>query len=738
MVQDVIPNLITDRINNMLTFLPTMDEVHNAIFSLNNDSAPGPDGFGAIFFQTYWEIIKQDVYKVVMQFFTTGWLLPNFNTNILLLIPKTNNADLVDQYRPIVIANFKFKIISKTLVDRLAKIMPAITSVQQRGFIKGMSIKDCICLTSEAINVLHKKSFGGNLSLKVDIAKAFDTLDWKFLIEVLEAFGFNYMFCKWIKNILSSAKISIAINGKLHGFFSCTRGVRQGDPLSPLLFCLVEEVMSRSITKMVREGHLKLIIGSRDNLVPSHILYADDIMIFCKGINSNIQNLTDLFIKYAQVSGQCVNPAKSSILGGAISNYRLSSIATQIGFKIGSLPFTYHGVPIFKGKPKISYFQPLADRIKLKFSAWKTSLLSMVGRVQLVKSVIQSMLLHSISVYSFPVKLIKDIERWMRNFVWSGDVNQRKLVTVSWHKVFLPLKEGGLGIRSMSKINEGANLKLCWELIHSNYQWAHFLKSRVMKMKKPISYHVLSSIWSGIKHKYSEVLLNSSWNLGDGVNINFWTDNWCGKPLVEEYSIDPGLHENLSSTVNLFIKDAKWKIPQPLIQNFPNIQNIVETITIPVIAKDDELLWNLSSNGELSFKDAYLFHCNHGQNIAWAKLIWNKNIPPSKSLIIWRSLHNKLPTDDILSFRGCQLPSMCSLCNIQGETFQHMFFECNMAREIWHWLCSKLDTLCNFSTITEALDICNRQSSPLCKLVVLTAVVYGFNIIWYCRNQKKV
>jgi len=470
MVQDVIPNLITDRINNMLTFLPTMDEVHNVIFSLNNDSAPGPDGFGAIFFQTYWEIIKQDVYKVVMQFFTTGWLLPNFNTNILLLIPKTNNADLVDQYRPIVIANFKFKIISKILVDRLAKIMPAITSVQQRGFIKGMSIKDCICLTSEAINVLHKKSFGGNLSLKVDIAKAFDTLDWKFLIEVLEAFGFNYMFCKWIKNILSSAKISIAINGKLHGFFSCTRGVRQGDPLSPLLFCLVEEVMSRSITKMVREGHLKLIIGSRDNLVPSHILYADDIMIFCKGINSNIQNLTDLFIKYAQVSGQCVNPAKSSILGGAISNYRLSSIATQIGFKIGSLPFTYHGVPIFKGKPKISYFQPLADRIKLKFSAWKTSLLSMVGRVQLVKSVIQSMLLHSISVYSFPVKLIKDIERWMRNFVWSGDVNQRKLVTVSWHKVFLPLKEGGLGIRSMSKINEGANLKLCWELIHSNYQ----------------------------------------------------------------------------------------------------------------------------------------------------------------------------------------------------------------------------------------------------------------------------
>lgn len=354
--------------------------------------------------------------------------------------------------------------------------MPAITSVQQRGFIKGRSIKDCICLTSEAINVLHKKSFGGNLALKVDIAKAFDTLDWSFLILVLEAFGFNRIFCNWIKAILSSAKMSIAINGKLHGFFSCSRGVRQGDPLSPLLFCLAEEVMSRSITKLVREGKLKPILGSRDNTVPSHILYADDIMIFCKGTSSNIQNLTNLFVKYAQVSGQCVNPNKSSIYAGAIPHQRLTSIASNIGFNIGSLPFTYLGVPIFKGKPKTVHFQSLVDRIKLKLSAWKASLLSIAGRVQLVKSVIQSMLLHCISIYSFPVKLIKDIERWMHNFVWSGDVNKRKLVTVAWHKVCSPLKEGGLGIKSLSKINEAASLKLCWELIQSNFQWAHFLR----------------------------------------------------------------------------------------------------------------------------------------------------------------------------------------------------------------------------------------------------------------------
>jgi hypothetical protein len=221
LVEEVIPKLITDRINHMLTLLPSNDEIKNAVFSLNNDSAPGPDGFGACFFQSYWDIVKQDVINAVLHFFTTAWLSPNFNSNTLVLIPKVSHANSLNQYRPIALANFKFKIISKIIADRLASIMPAITSVQQRGFIKGRSIKDCICLTSEAINVLHKNSVVGNLALKVDIAKAFDTLNWDFLLKVLNCFGFCQIFCNWIHSILHSAKLSIAINGNQHGFFSC-------------------------------------------------------------------------------------------------------------------------------------------------------------------------------------------------------------------------------------------------------------------------------------------------------------------------------------------------------------------------------------------------------------------------------------------------------------------------------------------------------------------------------------
>jgi hypothetical protein len=220
-----------------------------------------------------------------------------------------------------------------------------------------------------------------------------------------------------------------------------------------------------------------------------------------------------------------VNPYKSSIFAGSISNHRLNQITNQIGFNIGSLPFTYLGVPIFRGKPKYVHFQPLTDKVKMKLSAWKASLLSIAGRVQLVKSVVQSMLLHCLTIYSWPIKLLKYLEKWMWNFVWSGEINKRKLVTVSWYKVCKPIKEGGLGIRNLTHINEVSNLKNCWDILQSDLQWAQLVRSRVLRNNSPINNDISSSIWCGGKHKFSTLKDNVTWVIGTGENIRFWLDS---------------------------------------------------------------------------------------------------------------------------------------------------------------------------------------------------------------------
>ncbi|KAM2736700.1 hypothetical protein PS2_024364 [Malus domestica] len=248
---------------------------------MDPDSVPGPDGYGGHFFRTTWDFISGDVVQAVRSFFISGYILPNLSCSFVTLIPKAQDTDSISQFRPIAMTNFMFKVITKILADRLAPIAAQIIFPNQFAFLKGRHISDCIHLASECINLLDNICDGGNVAIKFDLAKAFDTLSWDFLTRVPQAFGFHSSFVQWISFILHSAHLSILFNGSPVGFFSCSRGVRQGDPLSPLLFCIIEEVLSRGISKLVHSGCIIPISFPRSVQAPSHVLYADDIIVFC-------------------------------------------------------------------------------------------------------------------------------------------------------------------------------------------------------------------------------------------------------------------------------------------------------------------------------------------------------------------------------------------------------------------------------------------------------------------------
>lgn len=125
-------------------------------------------------------------------------------------------------------------------------------------------------------------------------------------------------------------------------------------------------------------------------------------------------------------------------------------------------------------------------------------MLSIMGRVELEKSVIQGLLIYSFHIYSWTLALLKQLDQWIRNFIWFGNTEIRKIVTMAWHKLFSPIQEGGLGIRSIRGINESLMLKRCWELISIDCDWANLLRSRVCKNRTFINYNVSSSIWSGL------------------------------------------------------------------------------------------------------------------------------------------------------------------------------------------------------------------------------------------------
>ncbi|XP_019450725.1 PREDICTED: uncharacterized protein LOC109352995 [Lupinus angustifolius] len=222
------------------------------------------------------------------------------------------------------------------------------------------------------------------------------------------------------------------------------RCVRQVDPLSPILFCIAEDVLSRRIRKLVSDNKLSLISGPKWIQTPSHVLYADDILIFCKGKKRELHCLMNLIKDYAAVSGQQISLDKFKFYTSTSNPRRISSLSNYLGFSVGCLPVTYLGVPLFKGKPRKIQLQHIADKITAKLATWKGNSLSIMGRVKLVRSIIQSMLVNNFHIYKWPAQLLKDMDKCIRNFIWFRDTGTRKLVIVAWHKVCCPLNEGGL------------------------------------------------------------------------------------------------------------------------------------------------------------------------------------------------------------------------------------------------------------------------------------------------------
>lgn len=262
----------------------------------------------------------------------------------------------------------------------------------------------------------------------------------------------------------------------------------------------------------------------------------------------------------------------------------------------------------------------------------------------------------------WPISLLKSLDRSIRNFIWSGNASQRKLVTVSWQKMCSPSSAGGVGLRSLRSINEAALLKLAWNVLSSQGHWSLLLRSRFLRYNKPIGHYAKSSIWPGVRQFINTAVLGSCWQIGNGNKVNLWRDYWLPYSISEELNIPDHVLKYLKADVKDFIHNKSWFIPRALETLFPDIARDIQQIIIPVEAAEDQLIWKDSSDGSLSFKDAFLYLNPAGNTVSYGKKLWSTSIPPSRSFLVWRLIHNKVPTDDKLIAKGCTVVSVCSLC----------------------------------------------------------------------------
>ncbi|XP_026459281.1 uncharacterized protein LOC113359937 [Papaver somniferum] len=297
--------------------------------------------------------------------------------------------------------------------------MAKLISPQQSAYIKGRSIQDQIMLASEMVNEMKKTRRGSNVGVKLDISQAYDSVSWEFLLQVLSRYGFSNRWCQWLKILFESARISVSINGGPHGFFSVGRGLRQGDPLSPTLFVLMEDVLSRCILKMVQEKLISPMV-IRKGIHPTHLFFVDDVFLFCNGAKKSVEHLAKLLEDYQRGSGQRINKAKSKLFIDGTTSLRKQLIKEILHMEINTFPDKYLGVILAPGKVKISSVWPMVELMQKKLAAWKGRLLSFQDRLVLIKIINSKEDWAMFIKANFTNRKGQWSDDWKKSTIWSG------------------------------------------------------------------------------------------------------------------------------------------------------------------------------------------------------------------------------------------------------------------------------------------------------------------------------
>ncbi|XP_042495183.1 uncharacterized protein LOC122074441 [Macadamia integrifolia] len=314
---------------------------------------------------------------------------------------------------------------------------------------------------------------------------------------------------------------------------------------------------------MLQDKKLQAIKGPRGVQMPGFLLFADNIFFFLNGSIRYVRHFNVFLTKYQQFSGQQINLNKSKLFLGKMSLDRKQLISDTLGISICKFPTKYLGVEIFKDRVTREPLLPVMGKIKGRMAGWKGKLLSMAGRVELVRSLISGMPSHNFSVYWWSSSLLNIMGRWMRNFIWSGDPETAKGVTINWDSICKPKQEGGLGIRRLRDVNKALLCKHVWNIRHSSSALSNIINARFLRKNGELKKGYKSStIWPGLRRMWSLVSSKERWVVGNGVSINFWKDRWVdSKSFQEKAGLRDDLFASSSMTVADFIDNNEWNFP---------------------------------------------------------------------------------------------------------------------------------------------------------------------------------
>ncbi|KAL3844844.1 hypothetical protein ACJIZ3_002247 [Penstemon smallii] len=757
-LEGLFPRVLDDQDNEPLCKIPSPKEIKQVMFSFASNKSPGPDGLPALFYKNFWSITGNALIFAVQHFFRTGFLLKALNHTLVTLIPKQNHPNQVENFRPISLCNVAYKVISKVLANRLKPLLQKFISPNQTAFVEGRNINENSLISQEIMHYLHKrKGKKGYLAIKVDLSKAYDRVEWELLKVILHNLGVCHRFINLIAQCISTCSFSFLINGSPFGFLKPSRGIRQGDPISPYLFIIYTELLSRLLLKEEASNNFRGVKIARACPVISHLLYADDLVVYCRDTMEDVSTIMKTMDKFSTWSGQCINHAKSFV------HY---SKNVPVSFKQAVVSWfnleecnhcTKHlGLPFCKPKSRVRAFTDVVTKFQQKLSGWKSKNLSQAGRAVLIKAVAQAIPAYIMSTFLLPVSICDLLDKTIRKFWWGENEKGNSLYLRCWNSLCLPKACGGLGFRKSIDFNRSLIAKLGWQCANKeNRLWIQLLEAKYLRgtsfLESGPPPKDASWVWQDIAKCKDLVKPNVCFTISVNSTVKTWSHQWI--PSLPDFvptpnpltTLQPFNFNNVGDLISPVCGD--WDV-NTLIELFPlNVVNEIRKIFISPPQTPQQLIWIPSKSGKFSTKSCYIqsqkrrFPQLNSVDTKLFKNLWNAKIHNRHKVLLWKIIFDLLPTRRRLSYILQVGILDCPICGAEVEDLNHLFLHCPLTKALWFnskWS-FKLDCLAVSSVREWIIILLDKNDHSFIsnenREFFLIYVVLTFEIIWLNRNK---
>lgn len=764
----------------------TISECFKSLQLFQNNKSPGNDGLTVEFYKAFWQVVGKIMVDSLNYSYDHGELSNSQKQAIITLIEKKDkDKRYLSNWRPISLINVDVKIGSKAIAKRLETVLPGIIHYNQCAYVKGRTIFDAIRTVDDIMEFTERYNINGTM-ICIDFKKAFDTVSRDFLFKTLHVYGFGYSFIQWIHTFYKNVSSCVLNNGFSTAPFSVERGVRQGDPLSAYLFIMVLEILCISVR---RNKDIQGITVDTEEIKLE--LFADDLTGFLRNDHS-LRKFMELVEAFGECSGLRINHEKSEVM--LLGNGRHYSLRndTEIGdlkikhsVKILGVHFTYDS----RAKRRLN-FDEIVTSIKQKLHIWRWRDLTIMGRIQIVKTFIIPIFLYRASMICSDQEFVKEVNKIIFDFIWKGKDKVKRSVLVG------DIEDGGLKAPHLMSMIETQRIICCKKLACDEpSSWKtillHYLKPVGGKLILCCNFDVkmlpikLPPFYEDCLKSFAKcsVAINHSEEAIDDRNAILQTILWNnrliridGKVVFFKALAEKGIlrigdliseHNELITKCNLRELDFSpldfFRLVS-VINALPNkwrdslrrsshhekkAFNLQEQIALnlngqktPINKAVSKTIYKEFRNRVITIPSAQKKYscCFINDTLDWKEIYGLPHRVTSDTKLRefqFKLLNRYLVTNVFLNKIGVLPSPACSLCGKENESLEHILISCNYAREFWaeviKWLRNLKVNINNLNNREILFGMSNCEDEIFVNHVLMIAKQY----LYSCRCKNK-